>query len=46
MAGNDKPMFDIPFVSKAEITLYVPHVVQDAAWDTIAYVCNPNGSAI
>jgi len=44
MAGDDKLMFDIPFVSELAKTLYVPHVAQDATWDTIVYVCNPHGS--
>jgi len=44
MAYDDKLMFDIPFVSELSTTLYVPHVAQDATWDTLVYVCNPNGS--
>ncbi len=45
MAGNERLMFDIPFVSELATKLYVPHVAQDATWDTIVYVCNPHGSA-
>ncbi|HPC03911.1 MAG TPA: hypothetical protein PKY58_07515 [Syntrophales bacterium] len=44
MANDERLMFDIPFVSGLATTLYVPHVAQDATWDTIVYVCNPNGS--
>jgi alpha-tubulin suppressor-like RCC1 family protein len=45
MVHDDKLMFDIPFVSEPATTLYVPHVAQDATWDTIVYVCNPHDSA-
>jgi len=45
MASNERLMFDIPFVSELATKLYVPHVAQDATWDTIVYVCNPHGSA-
>ncbi|HQN77474.1 MAG TPA: hypothetical protein PLP45_04185 [Syntrophales bacterium] len=45
MAHDDRLMFDIPFVSELATKLYVPHVAQDATWDTIVYVCNPHGSA-
>ncbi|HQN77039.1 MAG TPA: hypothetical protein PLP45_01970 [Syntrophales bacterium] len=45
MTGGDKLMYDIPFVSELAMTLYVPHVAQDATWDTIVYVCNPHDSA-
>ncbi|HQB29427.1 MAG TPA: hypothetical protein PLO86_01550 [Syntrophales bacterium] len=38
-------MFDITFIPDLAETLYIPHVAQDATWDTVVYVCNPNGSA-
>ena len=44
MVHDDKLMFDIPFVSLPATTLYIPHVAQDATWDTTVFVCNPNGS--
>ena len=44
MVHDDKLMFDIPFVSQPATTLYIPHVAQDATWDTTIFVCNPNGS--
>ncbi len=44
MVHDDKLMFDIPFVSQPATTLYIPHVAQDATWDTTVFVCNPNGS--
>jgi hypothetical protein len=44
MAHDDKLMFDMTLIPKLSKTLYVPHVAQDATWDTIVYVCNPNGS--
>ena len=46
MTGDDKLMFDMTFISKAATMLYVPHVAQDATWDTIVYVCNPNDSEV
>jgi len=37
-------MFDITFIPEIARTLHVPHVAQDATWDTAVYVCNPNAS--
>jgi len=44
MAHDDKLMFDMTLIPKLSKTLYVPHVAQDATWDTTVYICNPNGS--
>ncbi len=44
MVHDDKLMFDIPFVAAPERYLYIPHVAQDATWDTTVFVCNPNVS--
>jgi len=42
--AGDALMFDITLIPDLATTLYVPHVAQDATWDTIVYVCNPHGS--
>lgn len=42
---GDALMFDITFIPDLAETLYIPHVAQDATWDTVVYICNPNGSA-
>lgn len=38
-------MFDIPFLDELSECLYVPHVAQDATWDTTLMICNPGGAA-
>jgi len=38
-------MADIPFVSKLEKNLVVPHVAQDVNWDTTIMLCNPKDNA-
>lgn len=35
-------MADIPFASDLSASLVVPHVAQNAEWDTYVMVCNPN----
>lgn len=44
-SAGDALMFDITLIPSLAKTLYVPHVAQNETWDTIVYVCNPNGSA-
>jgi len=44
MSDDERLMFDIPFVAEPERYLYIPHVAQDATWDTTVFVCNPNGT--
>lgn len=39
-------MADIPFVSDLSSTLLIPHVAQNAEWDTSIMVCNPNNSPV
>jgi len=43
-SAGDALMFDITLIPGLAKTLYVPHVAQNETWDTIVYVCNPNGS--
>ncbi|HNT56575.1 MAG TPA: hypothetical protein PKL99_01740 [Syntrophales bacterium] len=38
-------MFDIPFVDELSECLYLPHVAQDATWDTTLMICNPGETA-
>jgi len=43
--SGDALMFDMTLIPDLAGTLYVPHVAQDATWDTTVYVCNPNDTA-
>jgi alpha-tubulin suppressor-like RCC1 family protein len=42
--GGEALMFDMTLIPESSKVLHVPHVAQDATWDTIVYVCNPNDS--
>lgn len=44
-SGGNALMFDITLIPELSKTLHVPHVAQDAMWDTVIYVCNPHGTA-
>lgn len=39
-------MFDMTLIPELAKILHIPHVAQDATWDTTVYVCNPNDSEI
>ncbi len=39
--GTDNYMADIPFTQNLEKILHIPHVAQDAEWDTSVFICNP-----
>ena len=38
-------MADIPFVTQLENNLVIPHVAQDAIWETTIMLCNPKDNA-
>jgi len=39
--GTPSLMADIPFVKSLSTNLVIPHVAQDATWDTTLLLCNP-----
>jgi hypothetical protein len=43
--GADNYIADIPFASETSYVLYVPHLAQDATWDSFIMVSNPNSSS-
>ena len=43
--GTPSLMADIPFVENLSRKLVVPHVAQDATWDTTLLLCNPAAQA-
>ena len=45
-AQNPMYMADIPLDSRLIRDLIIPHVAQDAVWDTDLYLCNPNSSKV
>jgi len=45
MTGNDSYMADITFIPDSSTLLHVPHIGQNAQWDSEIMVCNPGTSA-
>ncbi len=46
LEGNPSLMADIPFVSKLEKFLIIPHIAEDKTWETAILICNPQDQAI
>ena len=45
-SGSPALMADIPFVSKLEKSLIIPHIAEDKNWSTTVMFCNPQDQAV